>query len=147
MKKETISAIVFGLMLGILAAVVVIIQSKSNQRLKIKPIGTLDKSISPEVKITTKAPFLEIKNPTDKKIIDTDSVIINGRANKNSTILIQSPIKDLIFKNEKEEFKIDFPLVLGENMIEITSYPADKTFSPINKELRVYYLNINQPSE
>ncbi len=56
-------------------------------------------------------------------------------------IIIQSPIKDLVFKNDKEQFSTDFPLALGENVIRIGAYPQDKLLRSQEKELRIYYFS------
>ncbi len=55
-------------------------------------------------------------------------------------MVIQSPIKNLVFKAEKDQFSVNFPLALGENIIRITIYPQDKKIPQQEKELRVYYL-------
>ncbi len=142
MKKETLIAIIFGVGLGVILAVVFIMQSKENQLTKAKPINSLSKTVTPKLKMVT-TPTLEISEPTDNLIVDSNSINIKGKANKNALIVINSPIKDMVFKNEKEEFKVNFPLALGENVIQLTVYPDDKTGSSINKTLQVYYLTNN----
>lgn len=142
MKKETLIAIIFGVGLGVILAVVFIMQSKENQLTKAKPINNLSKTVTPKLKMVT-TPTLEISEPTDNLIVDSNSINIKGKANKNALIVINSPIKDMVFKNEKEEFKVNFPLALGENVIQLTVYPDDKTGSSINKTLQVYYLTNN----
>ena len=142
MKKETLIAIIFGVGLGVVLAVVFIMQSKENQLTKAKPINNLSKTVTPKLKMVT-TPTLEISEPTDNLIVDSNSINIKGKANKNALIVINSPIKDLVFKNEKEEFKVNFPLALGENVIQLTVYPDDKTGSSINKTLQIYYLTNN----
>jgi len=139
MKKETLIAVVFGVGLGIILAVFFIMQSKEKQLTKVKPINNLSKTITPKLK-TAAIPVLEIVEPADNLTVDSNSVVIKGRANKNALMVINSPIKDMVFKNDKEEFKIDFPLALGENIIQLTLYPEDKTESSINKTLQIYYL-------
>lgn len=142
MKKETLIAIIFGVGLGVILAVIFIMQSKENQLTKAKPINNLSKTITPKLKMVT-TPTLEISEPTDNLIVDSNSIAIKGRANKNALIVINSPIKDLVFKNGKEEFKVNFPLALGENVIQLTVYPDDKLGSSINKTLQIYYLTNN----
>lgn len=142
MKKETLIAIIFGVGLGVILAVIFIMQSKENQLTKAKPINNLSKTVTPKLKMIT-TPTLEISEPADNLIVDSNSIAIKGRANKNALIVINSPIKDLVFKNEKEEFKVNFPLALGENVIQLTVYPDDKLGSSINKTLQIYYLTNN----
>jgi len=142
MKKETLFAVVFGIGLGVILAVFFIMQSKENQLTKTKLINNPSKTVTPKLKMVT-APILEISEPTDNLIVSSNSINIKGKANKNALIVINSPIKDLVFKNEKEEFKINFPLALGENIIQLTVYPDDKLGSSINKTLQIYYLTSN----
>lgn len=142
MKKETLIAIIFGVGLGVVLAVVFIMQSKENQLTKAKPINNLTKTITPKVTIVS-TPTLEISEPTENLTTDKNSIKIKGKTNKNALVVINSPIKDIVFKNEKEDFSVDFPLVQGENVIQLTVYPDDKTGSSINKTLHVYYLTNN----
>ena len=130
MKKETLIAIIFGVGLGVILAVIFIMQSKENQLAKTKTINNLNKTVTPKLKMVT-TPTLEISEPTDNLIVNSNSITISGKANKNALIVIHSPVKDLVFKNEKEEFKINFPLALGENVIQLTVYPDDKTVNKI----------------
>ncbi len=142
MKKETLIAIFFGIGLGVVLACFFIMRSKENQLTKAKPISNITKSITPKVKILSTS-ILEITSPTDNIIVNKNSITIKGKTNKNAFIVINSPIKEIVFKTEKEEFNIDFPLALGENVIQLTSYPDDKTGTSINKTLLVYYLTNN----
>jgi len=142
MKKETITAVSFGIILGVIVALFVIFQSKEKQLSKAKPINNQTTTMTPKIK-TNNIPFIEVTSPSDKVVVGSNSVVLKGKANKNSLIVIQSPIKELVFKNTKEEFSQEFPLALGENAIELTNYPADNTSSAVHKELRIYYLEIN----
>ena len=147
MKKETGIAIFFGVGLGILVALMVIFQSKEKQFSKSKPINNQTKTAAPKIKIVNSSPFIEISFPLDKSVIGAKTVTIKGRANKNSLIVIQSPIKELVFKNNNDNFSQDFPLALGENVIVLTNYPADKNIPATHKQLRIYYLDTKEPVE
>lgn len=146
MKKETMMAVIFGIGLGVIVALLVVFQSKEKQLAKTKLINNQTKTLTPKVKVTT-TPFLEILSPSDKVVLETNSTAIKGKANKNSLIVIQSPIKELVFKNEKEDFEKDFPLAMGENVIELTNYPEDKNLPAVHKLLRVYYLETKETVE
>lgn len=141
MKKETIAAVIFGIVFGTMVALVFIFQGRQSQLEK-------NKTISSSLKLTpiistlrvNSQPFI-IEKPQDKMITDTSSVTIEGRAPKDSLIIIQSPIKEIVLKNEKEQFKVLFPLAYGENVINATLYPNDTQLRVQEKQLRVYYLD------
>ena len=144
MKKETLAAIIFGGSLGILMAFLVLFKSadfKLTKNKKIVPTipSPLVKKVTTEKKEII--PF-EIKEPNNELIIERSPVTIKGKATKNSLIVIQSPIKDLVIKNEKEDFSFDLPLSLGENVINMVVYPRGSTITQ-EKILRIYYLKEN----
>lgn len=141
MKKESIIAISFGILLGCVVAFFVISKNKESQ------INNA-KTLSPKV-TSTPAPqsldsllTLEITSPSDKAaIVDATSVKIVGKAGKNSLIIVQSPIKELAISNDKENFSLDFPVSPGENVIKLVAYPKDLKSRPQEKLLRVYVLS------
>ncbi len=141
MKKETIIAILVGCALGLLTAVFVILQTKEKQLDTAKPITNQTKSKQSNPSKIINQTILEIKAPTQGIIVSQDSVTIDGEANKDALIIIQSPIKEVIFKNTKTKFTQKFPLAFGENIIQIIVYPKDKNLLPLRKELKVYYLD------
>ena len=47
----------------------------------------------------------------------------------------------MTFLTIKSDFKISFPLALGENVIKIVAYPKNKTFRPQEKDLKIYYID------
>jgi len=139
MKKEGLMAIIFGIVLGIVVAFLMILGSRQQTLNKSKTIVPNQK-ITPTV-VATIMQFqnLEVTYPEDRSVFSEKTIKIKGKANKNSLIVIQSPIKDLIIKNDKEDFETDFTLAPGENVINIVSYPKDSNFRAQEKELRVYY--------
>lgn len=142
MKKETSIAVIFGVVLGVVVAFFVIFQNKESQMIKNKPLNVSLK-ITPTTKLSnlTNIIPLQLTEPSGNTITNQKTIKIKGKVNKDSLIIFQSPIKDLVVKNDKEEFSIDFPLALGENVIRITVYPKDKTLSSLQKELKVFYLD------
>lgn len=140
MKKEAIIAIVFGIVLGSILAIFLIAKNKERLLEKSKTITPLEKEQASQAK-NDGALQLEITEPGDRSIVYKNSVTIKGSFTKNSLIIIQSPIKDLVFKNDSEQFSVDYPLALGENVIRIGAYPQDKQLRPQEKEMRVYYFS------
>jgi len=139
MKKESIIAIVFGIVLGGVLALVLVMKNKQNQMDKTK---TLTPRTTP-----TQAPAslgsldtLELTSPSNKSIVSKASVKISGKTSKDSLIVIQSPIKEMAFRNDNPAFSVDFPLSLGENSIKVVVYPKDPKSRSLEKNLQVYYL-------
>ena len=85
--------------------------------------------------------LLELTDPTDKAIFESNIIRLKGVAAKDSLILIQSPIKDLAIQNKQEKFDLEFPLALGENSIKIVVYPKEKQFRPQEKSIKVYFID------
>lgn len=141
MKKEAIVAIVFGIVLGSILGIVLIIKNKEQQLAKSKTITPLEKGKMASQATNLNVFQLEITEPGDRSIVYKNSIVIKGSFTKNSLIIIQSPIRDIVLKNDKEQFSVDFPLALGENVIGIGAYPQDKLLRSQEKELRVYYFN------
>ncbi|MBI5127645.1 hypothetical protein HZA76_04290 [Candidatus Roizmanbacteria bacterium] len=140
MKKETIFAVFLGIVFGGLLGLFLISKNKEiqlNKNKVIAPTGLNDRSV-PQTDLNFQP--LDISEPKDSSVLDNSSVSIKGKATVNSLIVIQSPIRDMVLKNEKQDFKVDFPLALGENIIRVVIYPENKQLSIQEKSLRVYYL-------
>lgn len=140
MKKEAIIAIIFGIALGSILAIFLIAKNKERLLEKSKTITPLEKSQTSQAK-NGGVQQLDISEPGDRDIVYKNSISIKGSFTKNSLIIIQSPIKDTVLKNNQEQFSVDFPLALGENVIRIGAYPQDKQLRSQEKEMRIYYFN------
>lgn len=141
MKKETVIAIVFGLILGISTAVYVSLKNidfKLSKNKVVSPKNT-------EVLVTTasKKPLesLEIKEPADGAIVEKNRINIKGIAPKDSLIVVQSPIFEEVLKNSRDEFNVEVPLALGENVINIVVYPKDPLIRSKDKLLKIYFID------
>lgn len=141
MKKETGFAIILGIVFGIALSFVMILKTKDQQMGKSKPLTSEKKVAAVAVKVDTQTFSFKISQPMDKQIVSTKSIAIKGSAEKDALLIIQSPVKDLAYKLEKDTFSIDMPLALGENVINLTIYPKDSQGRSQQKELRVYYLD------
>jgi len=140
MKKETIAAVFFGVVLGVGGAFILITRARqmSNQNTKNIPNT---KHISPAVAQNSKTQLLELSDPKNASIYASSTMKIKGKMSKNSLIVIQSPIKEVVLQNEAETFQTDFPLALGENVISITAYAKDSKTPAQQKNLKIYYLD------
>ena len=141
MKKETIIAIFLGLLFGGIVAVFISLKSKDIELSTNKLIApSKEKILSPNLP-GTEIQTLELSEPADNAIFEKDIIRFKGTAVKDSLIIIQSPIKDLVVKNTQGKFDLEFPLALGENSIKIVVYPKEKQFRPQEKFIKVYYID------
>ena len=138
MKKETILATVFGVLLGLIVAVILILVLRPSGKERIERTKS---TLTPKISKNSNLMPLEIKEPSDRKISEDNTIKITGKAKKGSLIIIESPVSQEVLTNKQESFNIDFPLTRGENLITIRAY-VDKTQTiPQMKTLKVYYLN------
>lgn len=135
MKKETLIAIIFGIVFGGLFSLLIINVTKKNIPQK-KEIGISPKEptiiISPIIKQE-----LELTTPKNEEIISKDTVTIKGKAAKDSLLIIQSPQEEKIIKLTNVNFAEEVKLNLGENIIKVTNYQKNNVEQ---KTLKIYYL-------
>lgn len=138
MKKEIIVAIVFGVLLGLVVAVLMVLRVRQSGGQNKIPT---ENQVTPKVMAkNSQLQPLEITSPATDNITNKNTITIKGKALKDSLIVVESPIKDLAIKNSKEDFSISFPLSLGENIISITAYPKNTKLNLQTNTLKVYYL-------
>ncbi len=141
MKKETVIAIMLGIVFGVIVAVVMVVKTKDQQIDKVKPMNTA-LHITPTISVNnTQFQPLQITSPETGVIVDKNAVTITGKASKDALIVIQSPIKTMIMKVTSETFSADFPLAFGENVITVSEYQKDTQAVAQEKELKIYYLD------
>ncbi|MFA6017286.1 MAG: hypothetical protein WC744_04340 [Patescibacteria group bacterium] len=141
MKKETIIAIFLGLLFGGVVAVFISLKSKDIELSTNKVIAPPKENVLSPNLTGTEIQSLELSEPADNAIFDKSIIRIKGTAVKDSLIVIQSPIKDLVVKNTQGKFDLEFPLALGENSIKIVVYPKEKQFKPQEKFIKVYFID------
>ena len=140
MKKETVMAIVLGIVFGVGVALFLVLKTKKEEQLKVIPVTT-SAQITPVVERTaTIDQVLTISQPEENTITDKKSITIKGKAANGSLLVMQSPVKILAVSLENNDYSEDFPLALGENVIQLTVYPKDTKITPQSKTLTVYYL-------
>ena len=139
MKRETVFAIVLGILLGLGIGLFVLFQSRGGDDAKIIPVTGDSKTAKPvQTNVPANSVILQVKEPEDHIVTSSKEITIKGKAQKNSLIVIDSHVSNSIFKNEKEEFSETFPLALGENVISINAYSESST--PEEIVLTVYYV-------
>ncbi len=143
MKKESLVAVIFGLLFGSLFYLVLINtnffkreQKNLNEQLINKNIPL---SLSPFKKIEDTIQTLTIDQPKNHLVVNKNSITIKGKAPKKSLIIIQSPSSEKIFENQKESFEVEFPLSYGANQIVVFSY-LKGIQTPLLKKLTIYSL-------
>ncbi len=141
MKKETVVAIILGLLFGGIVAVFISLKSKDIELSKNKVIPPLKEKIVSSNLTGVEMKSLELTEPANNAIYEKDTIRFKGIVSKDSLIVVQSPIKDLVVKNTNEKFDFEFPLALGENSIKIVVYPKEKQFRPQEKFIKVYYID------
>lgn len=140
MKKETIIAIILGVMMGAIVAVVMVLQTKKDEKPKVIPIAPNAKVTPINAKTTTTInSIFEVVEPTNEKLTEEKTITIKGKAEKESLIVVQSAAGFDSIKNDKEDFSIeDFPLTQGENTINISVYTKESNATPQERILKVY---------
>ena len=124
--------------MGVMVAGVMLYKNRQNQMRTAKTIAPTLK-ITPTISVSNAdLQPLEVTEPEDQIITAKKSIIIKGKGNKDSLIVIQSPIKQVVFKSDQEDFSYDFPLALGENVIHIAMYPKGQQSSVQERDLKVF---------
>lgn len=141
MNRETIIAIGFGIGLGALVGAVVLFQTNKTEETKVIPIvreSDQKKAVSEESPANPTKTNLTLDAPQNGAIVSKNSIEMSGSAQKNSLIVAQSPIDEIVEKIEDKAFKIEMSLAVGENIIQVSAY-SDSS-SPQEQTLRVYYI-------
>jgi len=134
-------AIFLGLLFGGIVAVFISFKSKDIELAKNKVIAPQKgKTSFPNTTVIEQQPLV-LDEPADRAIFENSIIRLKGSAAKDSLIVVQSPIKDLIINNKQEKFDLEFPLALGENSIKIVVYPKEKQFRPQEKFIKVYFID------
>lgn len=149
MNKESIIAILLGLVLGIVVAIGVVSITVSRQKARNTSIQEKNQiaSISGVLKTTAVPPTvtvlqsLQIDSPKSGSITEEKTTRIKGIAGSDSLIVVQSPISTQSLKLDKPQFSIEFPLALGENVITISVYHKGAVI-PVQKKVYIYRLII-----
>lgn len=136
MKKETIIAIVLGIVAGIGIAGAVIYNSKQASQENADVI--LDNvSPTPQVDTSELAPLL-LTAPDNEAVLDTSTVTLEGSSQKGALVVVQSLTGEKVLNLEEKDFRVDVTLVPGENNIRVTAY-NDRNID--SRSLTLYYVN------
>ncbi len=140
MKKEVLIAIVCGVALGLVVAFVMVRQIRE---MEINKGGQIKTNVGKTLRSDTPqdGQNLEITDPVTDAVVEKNLATIKGKAQKGSFLVFQSAAKDLIVKQDKgNDFSVNFPLIVGENIISVTMYPQDKQLRTQEKNIRIYFL-------
>jgi hypothetical protein len=139
MNRETIIAIVVGILFGAILGLVVLSQTNKGDKSKaMTPVKDNLEKQKPNTKAVVQETVLKINKPENNLVSSTKEIEISGKAPAKSLIVIQSPIANKVFKTDKEDFSIKFSLAQGENTISISSYTQGG--SPQERQLQIYYV-------
>ncbi|MFA5136329.1 MAG: hypothetical protein WC489_02955 [Patescibacteria group bacterium] len=141
MKKETVFAIFLGIGLGVVVSFVMIVKSKDRTLNKSKPLTNEKKTTVAVTESVSQIQTFKITQPQDRQIFNTKTVVIKGTSENESLIVVQSPAKDMVYQTKDDNFSIEMPLVLGENVISLTQYSKNSQGRSQQKQLRIYYLD------
>lgn len=82
--------------------------------------------------------FLEITSPEDDILVNDGNLIISGKTGPEAAVVISSNQSDAGLQADKYgQFSKVFPLILGANIIEITSFDPEGNSKTVTKS--VYY--------
>lgn len=138
MKKETIFAISFGVVLGVLAGILVLFQARHSEEAKVIPVEAGKEVVNEKVvDLDSIEEQLVIVSPSTNSVFDKDSFELSGEAPLNGLVVIQTPIEELVFKNKEKNFKKEVKLALGENVINISVYSGNSVQEEV---IRIYYI-------
>lgn len=148
MAKESVIAIILGLVLGVAVALVAVFYTVGTQKdantksaqdaSAASASSKLDTiSIPPTVTVLRS---LEIISPQSGSIVESKTLTIKGTAGVGTLLIIQSPVKTQVTQTDRDSYSLDFPLALGENVITLSAYHAGSVI-PVQKKLYVYRLN------
>lgn len=139
MNRETIFAIVFGILLGVGVGFFVLFQTNREDKAKVIPVAQENqKKQVVKAPVATGQTILKINEPKEAVVVTKKDTIIKGKAPKNSLIVVQSPAGRDVVKVQAEDFSIPFTLVPGENLINISAYAGSS--SPQEATLQIYYV-------
>lgn len=145
MTKESIIAIVLGLVLGVVVAFGVVAYTVHSQ--KERNTQTQSDATSASVLVPSMVPptvtvlrSLEILEPQSGTTFQNKSITIKGKAGANTLIIVQSAAKNQVITTQEDEFSLEFPLVLGENALTVSAYHAGSVV-PVQKKLYMYRLD------
>lgn len=139
MKQETIVAIVLGAVLGIGVGLVILNTTSKNDKKPIQQAKVNLKETS-NARPADKTVQFEVTAPVADATFTKNSVTVTGKAVKDALLVMQSPAGNKILTLDKDTFSVDFPLAIGENVINIALYSKGTGNDYQEKVIRVFYL-------
>ena len=136
MKKDVLSALVLGFMLGALAALIIVRMPSIIKRSDSSKLGINNEKITPSVFIEKNS--ITIEKPKDLTIFANSKAEISGKAQKAKVITIESYKTSLILvPDENGNFKVTVDLIEGGNPIIISG--NDGNGNDETKTMNLFY--------
>jgi hypothetical protein len=144
MNKESVIAIVLGLVFGILVAGGFLLFTNKSQTVTSKQTTQIASSsakleptqVFPTITVMSS---LTIQNPTSGSVTEEKMIRVTGTTSKRALVVLQTPIQTLSKKIDDEVFSFEVSLAYGENSLSLFAYP-EGTSIPIQKSLYIYRL-------
>jgi len=143
MKKELGIAILIGVILGFTITGLFWAKKKGNISLGGGDEINQEENLEEEPTVTPMPPeekliSLEIEEPENEIISQTEKLIIKGKSISNATIVIVwEDGEDILVANQEGEFETEITLIGGENIIDISAY--DDEGNKTNETLTITY--------
>ena len=136
MKKDVLSALVLGFLLGALAALIIVRLPTILKRSDTSKLSVNNEKISPSVFIEKNS--ITIEKPKDLTIFANSKAEISGKAQKAKVITIESYKTSLILvPDENGNFKVTVDLIEGGNPIIISG--NDGNGNDETKTMNLFY--------
>ena len=137
MKKDITIAVVFGFILGVITAIIVVNLPSVIKKSPSSEIAQISPTLIPSP-VVQKVVNLSIEQPVDETIVSTKNIKISGKTGVGNTIVLESDL-DIDTKESSTDGSFSFPVTLteGGNTLLITSY--NEKGNSETKILTVFY--------
>jgi len=125
MRKEVLSAIIIGVILGGIILFGINLANKSANNLT-PPKDSSSVAVTPTPAASIKS--IEIISPQNHAVITDKSISISGKATSGANLAIITEVDDLIIQSSVEgTFSAQINLIAGENTLSVTALLPDNS--------------------
>ncbi len=137
MNRETVIAIIMGIVLGGLVGFFVLLKSPRLEKTKVIPVSQTSAQKTPTKNTKSEKNIVfSLAQPTDYEVTPDEEIELKGKAPDKSLIVAQSPAGRSVAKTEGTQFTVKIPLALGENVIHLSAYSSSG--APQDALLHIY---------